>query len=200
MNNAERSTYALSSVNTFAIATGIQDEDMETQISDLLADLMHLADEHDIDWAYLDQRAGDHYRAEVEEEAEEELGLNETKWIMIDGFKQYFTVELDGDNYVAVVPEFASESWQRSFSLAEDAKAHADKAYDAIRNWYLFEHTELQEDASGNYRLSQPFLDFETGALRDDIWAWFTETYDCSVHHDLKDIAPTFTSIVFCDL
>lgn len=68
--NEMRAEWAQKAVDAFAIATGIQNEDPETQISDLLADLMHLATSEGLDFRGLLDRARGHFE---EEEAEEQF-------------------------------------------------------------------------------------------------------------------------------
>lgn len=66
--NEERAGWALVAVKAFAKRTGLGTEDgMDTMISDLLADLMHLADLEELDWEDLVRRGDGHYQAEVEE-------------------------------------------------------------------------------------------------------------------------------------
>jgi hypothetical protein len=65
--NNERAGWARVGVKAFAKRTGIGDDDIATQVSDLLADLMHLADLEQLDWEDIVRRADGHYQAEVAE-------------------------------------------------------------------------------------------------------------------------------------
>lgn len=68
VTNADRAEWARNALNAFAVQLNMQGEDFETQISDLLCDLMHLCDEGEIDWSTCVARAQDHYTEEVREE------------------------------------------------------------------------------------------------------------------------------------
>jgi len=67
--NADRADWAAAAVLKFATVTGmIENEDAETTIGDLLADLMHLCDREGVDFHTCVARASDHYEEEVSEE------------------------------------------------------------------------------------------------------------------------------------
>ena len=70
LTNRERAGFANVAVKAFAKRTGLgKDDDMATKISDLVGDLMHLADVHKLDWPYdIQPEAERHYYAEVKEE------------------------------------------------------------------------------------------------------------------------------------
>lgn len=72
LTNRERAAFAEDAVKTFAKRTGLgKDDDMATKISDLVGDLMHLADANNIDWVgEIQHHANMHYEAEVKEEKE----------------------------------------------------------------------------------------------------------------------------------
>lgn len=63
--NYRRATFASSVVRIFATATGIDDDEPATAISDLLCDLQHLADALGLDWADLTERGAGHHAAEI---------------------------------------------------------------------------------------------------------------------------------------
>jgi len=63
--NEERSTFAGAALEAFADACGLSDEDAETKLADLLADLQHWADRNNASWSRCLARAVDHYEAEV---------------------------------------------------------------------------------------------------------------------------------------
>lgn len=66
--NTDRAMWAQAAVTTFAEITRMDSagEDDETIMADLLADLMHLAESKDIDWAATLERATGHYEYEKE--------------------------------------------------------------------------------------------------------------------------------------
>lgn len=66
-DNYDRAEWARVGVMAFADETGIGNEDMHTQIGDLLADLMHLADLEGLDWETVVRRATMHYEDEIAE-------------------------------------------------------------------------------------------------------------------------------------
>ncbi len=73
MKNRERAACAKVAVDAFAKRTGLDpNDDMAMNLSDLVSDLMHLADTHGLDWLEdIVRRADMHYEAEVSEEKEE---------------------------------------------------------------------------------------------------------------------------------
>lgn len=66
--NADRADSARAAAEAFAIATGSQDEDLRTQLVDLLANIMHLADEEGLVFDALTESAYLHYEDEIDEE------------------------------------------------------------------------------------------------------------------------------------
>lgn len=58
----QKAGYAQSAIDFYQGITG--DTDLETSMYDLLADMMHLADEHDLSWDDLIDDAGKRYEAE----------------------------------------------------------------------------------------------------------------------------------------
>ena len=62
--NIDRAEWARVAVIAFGLETGVHCEDMETQISDLVADLKHLACAEGVDWDIVEKRANMHYRYE----------------------------------------------------------------------------------------------------------------------------------------
>jgi hypothetical protein len=69
--NAERAAWALEACETFADATGLSVEDeLPTVIGDLIANLLHFADQEDMCVESLLARAKMHYDAEITEEDE----------------------------------------------------------------------------------------------------------------------------------
>jgi len=70
-DNQERADWAKRALITFAADTGLDmEEEPETAISDLLADLMHLARQMGLDWDQAMETATMNYDAEVEEEGD----------------------------------------------------------------------------------------------------------------------------------
>lgn len=66
--NKDRAGWAFDAVVSFAQIVGQQDEDLETNMSDLLANLRHLCDRKGLKWSEVDNRGHMHYSAEVVEE------------------------------------------------------------------------------------------------------------------------------------
>ena len=67
--NCDRAAFAQVAVDTFAQRTGLGREDIEMKLSDLLCDMMHLADFEGLDW--IDDvfgRANMHYEEEIKDE------------------------------------------------------------------------------------------------------------------------------------
>jgi hypothetical protein len=67
-SNRERADWASIALDAFADECNMNDEDRETQLSDLLCDLMHFCDVEEINWTACVERAYDHWREEVREE------------------------------------------------------------------------------------------------------------------------------------
>jgi hypothetical protein len=66
-NNSDRAERAAEAVKAFAALTGIEQDDPRTQIQDLLADLFHLCDRHEIDVVEALRSGIHHYECEREE-------------------------------------------------------------------------------------------------------------------------------------
>jgi hypothetical protein len=66
--NSERADWAEKALKTFAECTRVDDEDAQTQVQDLLADLFHLCDRHEVDIASALRMGICHYECEREEE------------------------------------------------------------------------------------------------------------------------------------
>lgn len=69
--NKDRASWALAAVETFRAETGMDSEDLDTVVGDLLADLAHLCDERGLDFGHLIWRADMHYTAETSSEDSE---------------------------------------------------------------------------------------------------------------------------------
>lgn len=67
-SNHQRAEWARAALDTFRDATHMADEAIETVLQDLLTDLRHLCDEHEIDFADVDRDAEGNYLEELEEE------------------------------------------------------------------------------------------------------------------------------------
>jgi len=68
--NKERAGWAMAAVASFIVATGMQDEDLDTILTDLLADLMHACDNSGLDFDDLVRIARYHHEAEQSERTE----------------------------------------------------------------------------------------------------------------------------------
>lgn len=66
--NQQRAEMAYRALNKFSVLTGVEGEEDETQISDLLSDLMHYADEQGVDFDDCIEVAKRHYDNEVKQE------------------------------------------------------------------------------------------------------------------------------------
>ena len=66
--NDDRFKWAGAALGTFMLATGT---DIEDALADLLADLMHWANQNHVDFDLELQRGRDHYEVEIVEDAEE---------------------------------------------------------------------------------------------------------------------------------
>lgn len=66
--NGERAAWAALACSSFADAVGMEDEDFPTVISDLMANLLHLAAQEGMCVESLLARAKMHYDAEITEE------------------------------------------------------------------------------------------------------------------------------------
>jgi len=64
VNNGHRAAWAAKALALFSAHTGIQGEDAELRISDLLCDLRHLADQEGVDWDQALARGDGHYQEE----------------------------------------------------------------------------------------------------------------------------------------
>lgn len=69
MNNLDRADTADQALATFTRATGMQGEDYETRISDLVANLIHLCDREDVVIDDVITRAKQHHEFELEDES-----------------------------------------------------------------------------------------------------------------------------------
>ena len=69
ITNRDRAEFARRAVRVFAEETGTHIENLETQVCDLLANLMHLCTEEGIGWDQVETMAEIHFN---EEETEEE--------------------------------------------------------------------------------------------------------------------------------
>lgn len=58
----------------------------------------------------------------------------------------------------------------------------SEKLIEAKKLWSDFEDIPIDEDDD----IDVPFLHFEKGANRFQIWHWFEETYNCSIVDDLN--------------
>lgn len=65
-------------------------------------------------------------------------------------------------------------------------KSGETKLEAAKRLWDKLGDIPLKEDSDN---IDEPFLNFEPGDNRFDIWLWFEETFDVSVAKDLMCIA-----------
>jgi hypothetical protein len=65
VNNGHRAAWAYKALTLFSAHTGIQDEDMQLKLGDLLCDLHHLADQEKVDWESALARADGHYVEEA---------------------------------------------------------------------------------------------------------------------------------------
>ena len=65
---SERAELARTAVRARSIETGAEDEDIRTQLVDLLADLMHLCDAESLCLGDIERIARSHYLAELSEE------------------------------------------------------------------------------------------------------------------------------------
>lgn len=70
VTNKLRSLFAAEAIDVFANRTGINDEDEETKLGDLLADILHFCDEKYLDFSGVLERSRLHYQAEIEEESD----------------------------------------------------------------------------------------------------------------------------------
>jgi hypothetical protein len=73
--NKDRAGWAHEALRRFGEITGVGDEDLKTQISDLVADLMHLAKIESVDFDDVLDSARMHYEAELDEEREGFYGM-----------------------------------------------------------------------------------------------------------------------------
>lgn len=69
-DNAGRAAHAQFALAEYVLWTGCGDEDIETQVSDLLADLRHLCDVREVDFDACLDRASFHYTEEVKDAEE----------------------------------------------------------------------------------------------------------------------------------
>lgn len=69
ITNQQRAEMAYRALNKFSELTGIEGEDESDQISDLLCNLMHYADEQGVDFDECIKLAKHHYKNEIELES-----------------------------------------------------------------------------------------------------------------------------------
>ena len=69
ITNAQRAEMAYRALKKFSELTGVEGEDESDQISDLLCNLMHCADEQGVDFDECIELAKHHYKNEIEVEA-----------------------------------------------------------------------------------------------------------------------------------
>ena len=72
-SNADRAEWARDAVRAFAELTRIEDEEMATQISDLVCNLRHLCDEESVDFEQVLSAANSNYAEECWEATQEEF-------------------------------------------------------------------------------------------------------------------------------
>lgn len=63
--NEDRAESAFRAVEKFSDITGLEGEEMQTKIADLLCNLQHLADEQGIDFSECLEQASRHYESET---------------------------------------------------------------------------------------------------------------------------------------
>lgn len=68
MTNQDRTECARAAVEAFSATQGYYDELIETRVVDLIADLFHLCDAHQINRGQVLDDAALHYHAELEDE------------------------------------------------------------------------------------------------------------------------------------
>ena len=69
VTNEDRRSWALEALEAFAAVTGDRmenSEDLESVITDLITDIMHLCDEEKIDFAAVSSRAAHHHECETD--------------------------------------------------------------------------------------------------------------------------------------
>jgi len=66
--NDDRASWADAAMRTFCETVGIEPEDKRTQLADLLADLRHWCDQHDVDFDEVCEGSREVYREEILEE------------------------------------------------------------------------------------------------------------------------------------
>ncbi len=65
-DNGVRAGFAATALKAFSVRVGDQNEDLETNLGDLLADLMHLCDSLDLSFGAIVEDAEGHYAPERE--------------------------------------------------------------------------------------------------------------------------------------
>lgn len=71
-NNEDRAQTASSAVEFFARETGISNEDLGTKLNDLIANLMHLCEQNDLDFDEITGHARHVFEEEQKEDAADE--------------------------------------------------------------------------------------------------------------------------------
>lgn len=66
-NNSDRAESAYRAVQKFSDVTGLENEEMETKIKDLLCNLHHLADEQGVDFSEVLEASQRCYESELED-------------------------------------------------------------------------------------------------------------------------------------
>lgn len=69
LTNEQRAEWAYRAVQKHSQTTGSEEEEMDTQMSDLLCNMMHMADEQGLDFSEVMEQASRHYDTEVNSEA-----------------------------------------------------------------------------------------------------------------------------------
>jgi hypothetical protein len=111
-----------------------------------------------------------------------------------------FTVESYGHDFQTVYPEPLNELTQ---IFNDETSAWAQLVIDRVNHiygnkwalygkkdaasllWHFFGDTPIDE----NECIDEPFLHFDTGTDRFDIWHWFEDYFDVSIANDLAKIA-----------
>jgi hypothetical protein len=69
ITNQQRAEMAYRALNKFSVLTGVEGEATDDQLSDLLCNLMHYADEQAVDFDECIKLAKHHYKNEIELES-----------------------------------------------------------------------------------------------------------------------------------
>lgn len=71
MDNYQRAQSALKAIQTFSAETGLEGEELDIPMTDLLCNLQHLAEAQGVDFQECLDRANRHYVNEIESECHE---------------------------------------------------------------------------------------------------------------------------------